>query len=108
MPVSSISTLSVSCSFSDALNSLYHHQWSFRDGHYFILANIIILALYIMGDVGMMLKGFIAVMLLFLLMLPVTSQFFLPFLPIATWLFLLFSSKYVVRCLFPSIHYIAS
>ena len=43
-----------------------------------------------------MLKTVIATALITSLILPVTSQFFLPFLPIIAWLVLWYSCKYVM------------
>ena len=34
-------------------------------------------------------------LLMLLLLVPITRQFFLPFLPIATWLFFFFNARYV-------------
>lgn len=92
--VSSVSPLSRSCSALDTLTLLYQHRWSLRDGHYLLLASISIWALCIMENMGAMAKGLTVVLYFVLLILPITSQFFLPFSPIATWLLLLFSSRY--------------
>lgn len=52
-----------------------------------------------------MLKTLIATALMISLILPITRQFFLPFLPIGAWLVLWYSCKYVIStfshsCLF--------
>ena len=91
------SSLTSSYSPFDSWAMLDRHRWSLKDGHYLLLGCISIWALYIMRDVGLLVKTLIGVLLIFVLILPITSQFFLPFLPIITWLLLLFSSRYAAN-----------
>lgn len=85
-PSSSLSSLETSWSPADTLRSLRAHRWSFYDGQYLIIVILAIFTLCIIPSVGPLLKTFVASLYLVSLILPVTRQFSLPFLPIATWL----------------------
>ncbi len=85
-PASSIATLQTSFSPADTLRSLQSHRWTLYDGQYLILAILGIFSLCIIEDPGPLVKTVIASLLLTSLILPITRQFFLPFLPIAAWL----------------------
>ena len=85
-PASSITTLQTSFSPADTLRSLQSHRWSLYDGQYLLLAILGIFSLCIIESPGTLVKTTVASLLLFSLVLPITRQFFLPFLPIAAWL----------------------
>ena len=85
-PASSITTLQTSFSPADTLRSLQSHRWTVYDGQYLILAILGIFSLCIIETPGALVKTMVASLLLFSLVLPITRQFFLPFLPIAAWL----------------------
>ncbi|KAF1985821.1 PAP2-domain-containing protein [Aulographum hederae CBS 113979] len=94
-PASSIARLQTSVNPADTLRSLREHQWSFYDGQYFFLAVVGIFSLCVMEVPGPMLKTFIATLILSALMLPVTRQVVLPFLPVIIWLLLFAACKYI-------------
>lgn len=111
-PTSSISALQTSFDPKDTLRSLRHHKWSVYDAQYIFLAIIGIFCLCVIQEPGPLAKTAIATLLMLSLLLPITRQFFLPFLPIAAWLVLFYSCQYVlfIRILlipltrFPQIH----
>jgi len=69
------------------------HQWSPYDAQYLFLALIGIFALSIIQSPGPLIKTMVASLLMLSLLLPVTRQFFLPFLPIAGWLVLFYACQ---------------
>ena len=85
-PASTITTLQTSFSPADTLRSLQSHRWTAYDGQYLILAILGIFSLCIIEQPGALVKTAVASLLLTSLVLPITRQFFLPFLPIAAWL----------------------
>ena len=85
-PTSSIASLQTSVTPADTIRSLRQHQWSFYDGQYLLMAILGIFSLCIMQSPGPFTKTLVATLLLTSLIIPITRQFFLPFLPIATWL----------------------
>ncbi|KAL8841338.1 MAG: hypothetical protein Q9170_000968 [Blastenia crenularia] len=85
-PSSSFSSLNRSFSPADTIRSLREHRWSFYDGQYLLLTILGIFSLCIISSYGPIFKTTIATLLLISLILPITRQFFLPFLPVATWL----------------------
>lgn len=94
-PTSSIASLETSFSPRDTLRSLRTHPWSIYDGQYLILAIVAIFALSVSESPGPFAKTFVAAALMGGLVLPISRQFLLPFLPALTWLLLFSSCKYV-------------
>ena len=92
-PASSITTLQTSFSPADTLRSLQSHRWTVYDGQYLILAILGIFSLCIIESPGALVKTVVASLLLFSLVLPITRQFFLPFLPIAAWLIFFYACR---------------
>ena len=92
-PASSITTLQTSFSPADTLRSLQSHRWTVYDGQYLILAILGIFSLCVIETVGALVKTVVASLLLFSLVLPITRQFFLPFLPIAAWLIFFYACR---------------
>lgn len=95
-PASSISSLNTSFSPRDTLRSLRTHPWSIYDAQYLFLAIVAIFSLSVSESPGPFAKTFAAAMLMAGLVLPITRQFLLPFLPALTWLLLFSSCKYVL------------
>ena len=85
------------------LKSLRNHKWSPYDGQYLILAIIGIFCLCAIEEPGPITKTCIATLLLGSLVVPLTRQFFLPFLPIAAWLVLFYTSRFIPSEWRPSI-----
>lgn len=96
-PTSSITKLETSFSPADTLTALRAHRWSFYDGQYLLLAIIGVFALSVIQVPGAIVKTAIAALLLTSLIVPVTRQFFLPFLPIIGWLIFFYAAQYVSR-----------
>lgn len=92
-PTSSITALQTSFRPSDTIRALRLHNWSYYDGQYLFLAILGIFALAVIESPGPLVKTAFAAGLMTLLIMPVTRQFFLPFLPIATWLTFWFSCQ---------------
>ena len=85
-PTSSITPLKTSFDPFDTVRSLQTHRWSIYDAQYLILAVLGIFSLCIIESPGPLVKTLISTLLLTSLLLPITCQFFLPFLPTLTWL----------------------
>jgi hypothetical protein len=94
-PTSSIASLETSFSPADTLRSLRTHPWSIYDGQYLVLAIVAIFSLCVSEAPGPFAKTFAAAMLMAGLVLPISRQFLLPFLPALAWLYLFASAKYV-------------
>jgi hypothetical protein len=94
-PASSITALQTSLSPSDTIRSLKAHRWSFYDGQYLFLAIIGVFSLCVIESPGPLVKTGIATLLLTSLIIPLTRQFFLPFLSIASWLILFYACRSV-------------
>jgi hypothetical protein len=85
-PTSSISSLQTSFSPVDTLRSLQSHRWTPYDFQYLLLLIVGIFSLSMIEVPGPLAKTAVFTLLLFSLLLPITRQFFLPFLPVAGWL----------------------
>lgn len=94
-PASSLATLQTSFSPADTLRALQSHRWSVYDGQWLILAILGIFCLSIMENPDPLTKTAIASLLLISLLLPITRQFFLPFLPIAAYLIWFYACRLV-------------
>jgi hypothetical protein len=93
---SAISALETSWSPADTIKALRQHRWSLYDGQYILLVVVAVFCLSIMGFPSPLFRTFVAALLITSLLIPITRQFFLPFLPIIGWLVLFYSCKYVV------------
>ncbi|KAL8695342.1 MAG: hypothetical protein Q9218_000101 [Villophora microphyllina] len=94
-PSSSFADIDWSFSPADTLRSLRAHRWSFYDGQYLILIILGIFSLCIIAHPGPLVKTGISTLLLLSLILPITRQFSLPFLPIATWLTFFYACGFI-------------
>jgi len=88
---SSLTSLETSLRPSDTLRDLRAHEWSWYDGQYIVLFLLWVFALCIITYPGFIVKTATVTLLLTSLTLPATRQFFLPFLPILTWLVFFYS-----------------
>lgn len=88
---SSLTSLETSLRPSDTLRDLRAHEWSWYDGQYILLFLLWVFALCIITYPGFIVKTAIVTVLLTSLALPATRQFFLPFLPVLTWLVFFYS-----------------
>lgn len=94
-PASSLASLEKSWSPKDTVRALRAHRWSYYDGQYILLMLIGIFCLCIIEHPGPLVKTLIATALTISLLLPITRQFFLPFLPIASWLVLFYACRFI-------------
>lgn len=94
-PSSSITSLDTSINPADTLRSLKTHQWSHWDAQYIFLAILGIFALCVIQSPGPFVKTAVATLLMTSLLIPLTRQFFLPFLPVITWLVFFYSCQFI-------------
>jgi hypothetical protein len=92
-PASSIASVETSFSPSLTLRKLTLHKWTTCDTQYLLLLVLGIFALLISPAPGPLAKMGMVIALITALIVPVTSQFFFPFLPILTWLVFFFSCR---------------
>lgn len=85
-PASSLASLQTSFSPIDTLRALQAHRWTVNDGQWVLIAILGVFCLSIMESPGPLGKTAMATLLLTSLLLPITRQFFLPFMPIAAYL----------------------
>ena len=106
----SVSALETSFSPSNTIESLRNHRWSGMsswfvwqmlitgfDGQYIFIAIVGIFALSVIEIPGPLIKTLLATLLLIGLVIPITRQFLLPALPVATWGVLFYSARYLLR-----------
>ncbi|KAK4548899.1 hypothetical protein LTR36_008672 [Oleoguttula mirabilis] len=94
-PTSSIATLNTSFNPADTIRALRTHHWSYYDAQYLFLAVLGIFGLCMIQHPGPMVKTLVATLAMMSLVIPITRQFFLPFLPIGSWLVLFYASQFV-------------
>jgi hypothetical protein len=94
-PASNITNIETSFNPKDTIRALRTHRWSVYDAKYLILIIIAVFSLSISQAPGPLMKTAAASLLMLALLMPATRQFFLPFLPIATWLVFFFNARYV-------------
>ena len=92
-PSSSLTSLQTSLKPTDTLRTLRAHRWSYYDAQYLILIILGVFSLSIIERPGILVKTAVATLILASLVIPITRQFFLPFLPIATWLIFFYSCQ---------------
>lgn len=94
-PASSITSIETSFNPSHTIRAIRQHRWTYYDCHHLIYIVVAIFSLSISQAPGPLMKLFAATLLTLLLLMPITSQFFFPFLPVATWLVFFFNARYV-------------
>lgn len=87
-----ITSLQTSINIFKSLHDLRRRQWKLRDLHHLVLAAHIAFSLFILPPAPLV-KTVVVASLSLLLLMPVTQQFFLPSLPIWTYLLYFFSSR---------------
>jgi inositol phosphorylceramide synthase catalytic subunit len=92
-PASSVAAVQLSFSPAITLRALWAYKWSIYDCQYLVLLILGIFALSISPSPGPFLKTGAVTLLIAALLVPATSQFFFPFLPILTWLVFFFSCR---------------
>lgn len=94
-PASSIASVQTSFNPYDTIRALRSHRWSVYDGQYLILIIIGIFSLSISQAPSPLVKTGAASLVMMGLLMPVTRQFLLPFLPILTWLVFFFNARFI-------------
>ena len=94
-PTSSIASIETSFNPSDTIKALRAHRWSYYDGQYLILIIVSVFSLSVSQAPSPLIKTGAASLLIGALLMPITRQFFLPVLPIFTWLLFFFNARYV-------------
>lgn len=94
-PTSSIANLNTSFNPADTIRALRSHRWTYYDAQYLFLAMLGIFSLCIIKTPGPLTKTVVAGLLMTSLVIPITRQFFLPFLPIAGWLIFFYACQFV-------------
>ena len=96
-PSSTLTGLETSWNPADTLRALRRHHWSYYDAQYLLLIILGVFSLSIIETPGPLVKTAVAILLMTALIIPVTRQFWFPFVPIATWLIFFYSCQYVLR-----------
>ncbi|TBU38150.1 PAP2-domain-containing protein [Dichomitus squalens] len=94
--VAAVGRLDKSLSPSDTIHRLRQYNFTFADTAYFFHIALAAFWLYIM-DVPIILKLMIPLLYTFAVLIPLTSQFFVPATPIFLYLLSFFSSKYIPK-----------
>ncbi|RPB11094.1 PAP2-domain-containing protein [Morchella conica CCBAS932] len=94
-PGSSLAALETSFDPRDTLKSLRAHKWSIYDGQYVFIIILGIFCLSIMEFPGPLIKTGVASLLMLAMLMPITRQFWLPFLPVVSWLVFFFSCRFI-------------
>ncbi|KAE8445614.1 hypothetical protein EG329_013248 [Mollisiaceae sp. DMI_Dod_QoI] len=94
-PASSIARIETSFNPADSIRALRTHKWSYHDGQYLILIILAIFSMSISQAPGPLVKTGAASLLILALLMPITRQFFLPVLPILTWLVFFFNARFI-------------
>lgn len=89
---SELTTISFSFRPRETIDALKTHTWQKNDLQWVLCGTLLLIAFSIAEAPFILKLGFIA-LLSGLLLVPITSQFFLPFLPVATWLLFFFSCR---------------
>ncbi|PBP17931.1 aureobasidin resistance protein Aur1 [Diplocarpon rosae] len=94
-PASSIASIETSFNPADSIKALRAHRWSYYDAKYLILIIISVFSLSISQAPGPMMKTGASALLMIALLMPATRQFFLPVLPVLTWLLFFFNARFI-------------
>ncbi|KAI6245503.1 Inositol phosphorylceramide synthase catalytic subunit aur1 [Erysiphe necator] len=94
-PTTNIAAVETSFNPRDTVRALRAHKWSAYDAKYLILIVITVFCLSVSRAPGPILKTGAASLLIAVLLIPVTRQFFLPVLPILTWVLFFFNARFI-------------
>lgn len=92
---SELTTISFSIRPGHTIDALRTHKWQRNDLQWVLLSGLLLFAFSI-AEAPILFKLAFAALLSIVLLVPITSQFFLPFLPVATWLIFFFSCRSVL------------
>ncbi|KAK9245414.1 hypothetical protein V1506DRAFT_538502 [Lipomyces tetrasporus] len=102
-PSSTLARLDRSWSIKKTLKRVQHHKWNLYDLQYLLDFTIACFAFFMITQPGVIVKTLIAALFALALLVPITSQFFFPFVPIGTWLVLFYSNQFIPSDWRPSI-----
>ena len=94
-PTGTIASIETSYNTADTIRALWALRWSVYDSKYFVLIIITVFCLSVSLAPGPMIKTGAASLLMLALLIPVTRQFFLPALPILTWVLFFFNARFI-------------
>ncbi|KAI0996366.1 Inositol phosphorylceramide synthase catalytic subunit [Podosphaera aphanis] len=94
-PTTNIASIETSCNPADTIRALRAHRWSVYDAKYLLLIIITVFCLSVSQAPGPIMKTSAASLLMLALLVPVTRQFFLPVLPILTWVLFFFNARFI-------------
>ncbi|KAF9048199.1 PAP2-domain-containing protein [Hymenopellis radicata] len=82
-----------SLSVTDTLAKVQRHRWQLLDGLYVV--HVLLAAFWLFLLPSLLLKLAIPALYLLALLIPFTSQFFFPAMPVLSWVLCFFSSRYI-------------
>ncbi|RKF71604.1 Inositol phosphorylceramide synthase catalytic subunit aur1 [Golovinomyces cichoracearum] len=94
-PTTNITSIETSYNPVDTIRELRAHKWSVYDAKYLLLVIITVFSLSVSQAPGPIVKTGAASLLILALLVPVSRQFFLPALPILTWVFFFFNARFI-------------
>ncbi|ODQ56351.1 PAP2-domain-containing protein [Saitoella complicata NRRL Y-17804] len=85
------------------IEKVKNHEYTIWDLQYVLLACLGVFSLCMIQKFGILFKLFVVTALGTALLIPITSQFFFPFLPIASWLVLFYACSFIPAAYRPHI-----
>ncbi|KAK9353299.1 hypothetical protein V1523DRAFT_411593 [Lipomyces doorenjongii] len=102
-PSSTLARLDRSWDVKKTLKRVQRHKWNLYDVQYLLAFTIACFVFFVVTEPGVFVKLAIAAVFTLALLVPITSQFFFPFIPIGTWLILFYSCRFIPADWRPSI-----
>lgn len=93
-PSATIARLERSFDIKKTLKKVQGHKYSPYDLQYLLLFGVACFVFFIVESPGVWVKLMLMTLFALALLIPVTSQFFFPCIPIFTWVILFFSCRY--------------
>lgn len=103
-PGSSLSHLETSWDIRKTVRQLKSHSYKWGDIQYLLLFVILVFSFSVTQDPAPFVRFLLAIVLLLAVTVPILKTFWLPFMPIGTWLILYFSCQYIPAEWRPSIY----
>ncbi|KAK9369749.1 hypothetical protein V1509DRAFT_433281 [Lipomyces kononenkoae] len=94
-PSSTLARLDRSWDIKKTVRRVRLHKWNAYDLQYLLDFTIACFAFFVITEPGVLVKLVIATLFALALLIPITSQFFFPFVPIGTWLILFYSCRFI-------------
>ncbi|TFK51566.1 PAP2-domain-containing protein [Heliocybe sulcata] len=101
--VAAVGRMDKSLSPSDTMARLRQHTFTFSDSIYIFHLALAAFWITLMQFPPFPLKLAVPILYTILLLIPLTSQFFLPFVPVASWILTFYSSRFIPEAWRPSI-----